>query len=162
MQIAKWGKPFRLDSLDKEWDEAPQKAGVYVVYSGKTIHRVGGPDKKGILYIGKSDVVRDRLWRFWYVEHPASGFLWTYPDMAKLILKELCTKRKQIENLIGTFNVVVASPISKQLLGQAERAAMHAYCLRYGELPPLNFSFPMKWIEPPSKEFLRWGQGMLW
>lgn len=161
MKIAKWGKPFRLDSLDPGWEAAPKKAGVYVVYNGKMIPRIGGTDKKGILYIGKSGVLRDRLWNFWYANHPASGFLWTYPIMAKLILKKPCTTSKQIENLLGDFNIVVSTPIPKPMLRQAERAAMHAYYLRYGELPPLNFSFPMKWDEPPKKDLLRWAGGML-
>jgi hypothetical protein len=161
MEIAKWGKPFRLDSLDDDWEEAPRRAGVYVVYTGRPINRAGGPDKKGIVYIGKSDVVRNRLWGFWYIEHPASWFLWTYPNMAEIILKEPCKRKKQVENLVGTFNVVVATPIPKRLLGQAERAAMHAYCLRYGELPPLNFSFPMKWTESPNKKLIHWGEQML-
>jgi len=43
---AKWGKPFRLDSLDDGWDEAPKKAGIYVVYTGRPINRAGGPDKR--------------------------------------------------------------------------------------------------------------------
>lgn len=161
MEMPMWSTPFRLDSIDDGWDDTTQEAGVYVIYTGKTMQRAGGADKKGILYIGKSEVVRNRLLRFWNVEHPASWFLWTYPNMAKLILKEPCTRKKQVENLIGTFNIMVATPIPKRLLGHAERVAMHAYCLRYGELPPLNFSFPMKWIDPPNKGFLRWGEGML-
>ena len=68
MKIAKWGKPFRLDTLYDGWDEAPRKAGVYVVYTAKKIYRAGGPDKKGILYIGKSLVLRNRLYNFWYVQ----------------------------------------------------------------------------------------------
>jgi hypothetical protein len=86
MQIGKWGEPFRLDILYDGWDEAPRKAGVYVVYTGKTIQRAGGPDRKGIVYIGKSLVLRNRLYNFWYVQHPASGLLWTYPKLTKLIL----------------------------------------------------------------------------
>jgi hypothetical protein len=161
MQIAKWSEPFRLDSLDEGWDDAPRRAGVYVVYNGKTIQRAGGPDKKGILYIGRSAVLRNRLWGLWYVNHPASWFLWTYPKMASLILDEPCNGKDKVCNLVGTFNVTAAAPIPKGLLNQAERAAMHAYCLCYGELPPLNFSFPMKWLKAPSKELLRWGEKML-
>jgi hypothetical protein len=38
MEIAKRGKPFRLDSLYDGWDEAPKKAGIYVVYTGRPIN----------------------------------------------------------------------------------------------------------------------------
>jgi hypothetical protein len=161
MEIAEWGKPFRLDTLYERWEEAPKKAGVYVVYSGKKIYRAGGSDKKGILYIGKSLILRNRLYNFWYVRHPASGLLWTYPKMMQLILNTPCKSKKQIENLIGSFNVVVATPIPKSFLDHAERYAMHAYFLRYGELPPLNFNFPMKWIESPNKKMIHWGEKML-
>jgi len=161
MEIAKWGKPFRLDSLNDGWDEAPKKAGVYVVYTGKPINRAGGPDKKGILYIGKSLVLRNRLYKFWYVQHPASWLLWTYPKITQLILKEICRSEKQVGDLIGGFNVIVATPIPKNFLDHAERSAMHAYFLRYGELPPLNFNFPKKWTESPDKKLIHWGEQML-
>ena len=147
-----------MDSLDDGWDEAPKKAGIYVVYTGRPINRAGGPDKKGILYIGKSLVLRNRLYKFWYVQHPASWLLWIYPKMAQLILNETCKGRKQVEDLIGGFSVIVATPIPKNFLDHAERSAMHAYFLRYGELPPLNFNFPMKWTESPDKKLIHWGE----
>jgi len=158
---AKWGKPFRLHTLDDRWDEAPRKAGIYVVYTDKTIHRAGGPDKKGILYIGKSLVLRNRLWNFWYVQHPASGLLWTYPKWTQLILNEMCRTKSQVEDLIGGFKAIVATPIPKNLLDQAERSAMYAYFSHYGELPPLNFNFPMKWTESSNKKLIHWGKKML-
>jgi hypothetical protein len=161
MELAKWGKPFRLDTLDAGWDEAPRKAGVYVVYTGKTIHRAGGLDRKGILYIGKSLVLRNRLYNFWYVQHPASGLLWTYPKLTQLILKETCKTKSQVEDLIVGLKVVVATPIPKSLLDHAERSAMYAYFSHYGELPPLNFHFPMKWTESPDKNLIHWGEKML-
>ena len=161
MEIAKWGKPFRLDTLYDGWDEAPRKAGVYAVYTDKTIHRAGGPDKKGILYIGKSLVLRNRLYNFWYVRHPASWLLWTYPRLTQLILNETCNSRKQVEDLIGGFRAVVATPIPKNLLNHAEKSAIFAYFSRFGEIPPLNFNFPMKWIDAPNKKLIRWGEQML-
>jgi len=161
MEIAKWGKPFRLDTLYENWDEAPRKAGVYVVFAGKKIYRAGGLDQKGILYIGKSLVLRNRLYNFWYVRHPASGLLWTYPKMAQLILNEPCKSKKQVEDLIGSFNVIVATPIPKNLLNHTEKSAMYAYFLHYGELPPLNFNFPLKWTEHPNKKLIHWGEKML-
>jgi len=161
MEIAKWGKPFQLDSLDDGWDEAPKKAGIYVVYTGRPINRAGGSEKKGILYIGKSLVLRNRLYKFWCVQHPASWLLWKYPKMTQLILNETCKGTKQVEDLIGGFNVIVATPIPKNFLNHAERSAMHAYFLRYGELPPLNFNFPMKWTESPDKKLIHWGEQML-
>jgi hypothetical protein len=143
------------------WDEAPRKVGVYVVYTGKTIQRAGGPDKKGILYIGKSLVLRNRLYNFWYVQHPASGLLWTYPKLTQLILNETCNSKKKVEDLIGGFKAVVATPIPKNLLDQAEKSAMYAYFLHYGELPPLNFNFPMKWADSPEKKLIHWAEKML-
>lgn len=161
MQMAEWGEPFRLDILHDEWNKAPRRAGVYVVYTGKTIHRAGGPDKKGILYIGKSLALRNRLYNFWYIRHPASWLLWTYPRLTQLILKVTCKNKNQVENLIGGFRAVVATPIPKNLLNQAEKSAMYAYFSRYGELPPLNFSFPMKWTDSPDKKLIHWAEKML-
>jgi len=161
MEMPKWGEPFRLDILYDGWDEAPRKAGVYVVYTGKTIQRAGGPDKKGILYIGKSIVLRNRLYNFWYVQHPASGLLWTYPKLTQSILKVTCKNKKQVEDLIGAFKAVVATPVPKNLLNLAEKAAIYAYFSRYGELPPLNFNFPMKWTDSSDKKLMHSAEKML-
>jgi excinuclease UvrABC nuclease subunit len=161
MEMPKWGEPFRLDILYDDWDEAPKKAGIYVVYTGETIQRAGGPDKKGILYIGKSLVLRNRLYNFWYVQHPASWLLWAYPKLTQLILNVNCKTKKQVEDLIGTFTAVVATPIPKNLLNHAEKSAMYAYFSHYGELPPLNFNFPMKWTHSPDKKLIHWAEKML-
>ena len=94
MEIAKWEN--RSDwAHSSTGDEAPRKAGVYVVYTGKTIYRAGGPDKKGVLYIGKSLVLRNRLYNFWYARHPASVYTGTYPSMTQLILNGIAEARSK-------------------------------------------------------------------
>lgn len=161
MEKIKWGKPFQINSLYDGWDEAPKKAGIYVIFVGKTIQRVGGADKKGILYIGKSLALRNRLYEFWETQHPASALLWTYPKIASLILKKRVKGTKDVERLVGEFNVAVAYPIQREHVDKAERTVIHAYFLRYGELPPLNFSFPMKWNKPPDYKLILWAGKIL-
>jgi excinuclease UvrABC nuclease subunit len=62
---ASWQRPFRLNTLYDDWDNAPAYSGVYIIKEDRGIRRIAGTDKAGILYIGKSALLRNRLWGFW-------------------------------------------------------------------------------------------------
>lgn len=156
MNNAKWSMPFLIESLDDKWDEAPSTPGIYVISYKKPINRLAKPDPKGIVYIGKSKKLRNRLWQFWYAQHPASGFIWENPDIASKLTGKKLKKQKDVENILGSFSVKVAAPINKNILDIAERAVMYAYIRIYGELPPLNFSIPKRWNNVTKEKDIKW------
>jgi len=158
MNKANWRNPFLVETLDEGWNDAPSSPGIYVISWGKPINRLAKTDHKGIVYIGKSKILRNRLWRFWYAQHPASGFLWENPDVASKLTGKKCRNHKDVENILGRFTVKVATPIDKNLLESAERAVMYAYVKTYGELPPLNFSLPKRWSNLPKDKDINWGK----
>jgi len=151
-----WRSPFIINFLETHWDDMPSKSGIYIIWCGRSIPRAGAVDKKGILYVGKSSNLRNRLWDFWYANHPASGMLWAYPKIATTILKKTCRNKKDVEYYLGKLTVRVAYPMPKAMLEVGERAVLYAYFLRFGELPPLNSSLPKRWREIPSASNLRW------
>jgi hypothetical protein len=82
----KWSKPTTIDK-----ETALPKPGIYIVPNLKRIRRIGGFDPKGILYVGKSDNLQERLRRFWSAYHPASGLLWDHPQIAQNYLGKRCS-----------------------------------------------------------------------
>ena len=115
-------------------------------------------DPAGILYVGQSLCLRDRLWNFWYAQHEASGILWDIPQVARAIFSTpVCTSR-EVDPLIASMMVRVATPIPHKMLNQAERAVLYAYTLRFGEPPPLNSCLPDRWSKAPKTGALRWAE----
>jgi hypothetical protein len=161
MDKAKWRSSFLIEILYEGWDDAPSTPGIYVITSGKPINRLAKTDPRGIVYIGESKNLRNRLWSFWYAQHPASGFLWENPDLASKIIGKKCKSHEDVENILGHFTVKVATPIHKDSLDSAERATLYAYIKTYGELPPLNFSLPERWSVLPRDKDLNWGNAGL-
>jgi hypothetical protein len=155
---APWSSYFQLKDLDEEetWDGIPPKPGIYVVKSGLKIQRLAGSDDNGILYIGKSLLVKNRIWDFWYIQHPASDMLWQYPKLAATIFKKPCRTTKRVENLVGDLYVRISTPIPRGQLDEAERAVLFAYFDKYHELPPLNSSLPERWGKEPRVNLRRW------
>jgi len=152
-----WQRPFRLNKIDDEWDKAPSFPGVYIISLNKQIHRVGGIDKAGILYIGKSRTLRDRLWEFWNTDHDASAYLWENPRIASKVLGFRRLSSQQLERHLGNLKARIARiPLNE--LASAEEALLYAYVMNYGELPPLNFSFPRRWEGKPDARLLRWAK----
>jgi hypothetical protein len=84
--LAPWQRPFRLSILYEDWEDAPTYSGVYIISGDKEIPRIAGTDKAGILYVGKSTKLRDRLWGFWDASHVASSYLWDDLKLAGLVL----------------------------------------------------------------------------
>ena len=152
-----WSELVRIKTLETNWDKFPTTAGIYIIRCGKDIHRAGGLDRNGILYIGKSLKLRNRLWQFWYLNHPASWFIWKNPKIAKTMLGKNYSNKKNIEIQLGELFLNTASPISSKVLSAAERAVLYAYAYKFGELPPLNSSLPDRWAERASSEAdLKW------
>ncbi|MEE9615192.1 MAG: hypothetical protein V3W31_09660 [Thermodesulfobacteriota bacterium] len=147
---------WRTNGLDELWESAPTSAGIYIIKCNKVVRRVAGQDHSGILYIGKSIKLRRRLKRFIDFNHIASGFLWENREVAGGILGERCQSDEDylIEQL-GKLKVKF-STINKSKLEEAERAVLHAYVRKFGEVPPLNNSLPKRWSKEPSKNSLCW------
>jgi hypothetical protein len=156
-----WLPSFKIADLNNIWDKAPSKAGIYVISCGRQLARVGGNDPAGIIYVGKSLCVRDRLWTYWEAEHEASGILWDIPEVAGAIFGKRVRSSDDVTPLIEQSIVWIASPIPRTKLDAAERAVLFIYTLRFGELPPLNSTLPDRWGKKPSKASLEWGSQAL-
>lgn len=113
---APWNPSFQINMLDGKWDDMPSKPGIYVIKCKKAIPRAATPDPNGILYIGKSLKVRNRLCQFWYAQHPASGFLWSNrkPKCVSVLLGVTCRNEKDVENCLGQLFV-------KQIVSRTDR-----------------------------------------
>jgi hypothetical protein len=144
-----WYKPIVLETLDVQWDTFSASPGVYIVMSDRPIQRIGGTDFRSIIYIGKAKNLRNRLWAFWKANHSASGFLWTHPTMANIVLNKPVRTVSDVEKYLGKLEI---------LLDSAERALLFAYIQCFGEAPPLNLSLPKRWNQLPPAEDLRWAE----
>jgi hypothetical protein len=128
----------------------------------RPVPRIGGVDTHGIIYIGRSEILRIRLWDFWIQKHDASAFLWTHLDMASVILNKPIRTESDLRICLGKLRARYSMPIEDSMLNDAERALIFAYIKRFGEAPPLNLSLPSRWEEPPGEQDLRWAeQGLL-
>jgi len=158
-----WQNPFKVNLIEKKLGEFYEKPGIYIIRIDRHIPRMGGTDKKGILYIGSSRKIGNRIDSFWNAAHQASGVLWVHPRLAKLVFKKEIKDKSKVERLIEELEIKLAVPIRRQELKLAEKAALFAYMFQFGELPPLNFTIPGgRWEEPQNKE-LAWGkQGILY
>lgn len=157
-RMPEWKEPFRLASLDDEWDDRPSTAGVYVIQCGRPLDRVGGTDKNGIVYIGKSSNLRDRLWMYWYAEHDASACLWSDLKQAARLLGKKSLSKKQLEEALGSFTARTATPLESRYLQIAERATLYVYAQAFGELPPTNFAMPDRWGIKPNDRWMNWAR----
>ena len=156
----KWPTPLGIGSIEDAWDNAPSSPGIYLINLGKSIHRIEGLDSNGILYVGKSFNLLSRLRAFWRCYHPASGFLWDHLKISNIVLRKTLRTKGDLDDFLGKLHVKIAKPISLKDLEKAERAVLYSYILRFGELPPLNFSLPRRWRESPKDQDLHWGK--LW
>ena len=157
-----WYEPIVLGTIDDDdiWNSLPASAGVYVIMRDSAIPRIGGVDDMGIIYIGKSENLRERLWKFWTVKnHIASDFLWTHPTLAQAILNSKHIKKAEdVEKYLGKIKARYCAPIDRDFLEEAERTLLFTYIEHFGEAPPLNLSLPRRWHQLPAKRELRWAQ----
>ena len=155
---ARWSDPVVVKAFDDQWDSMPRTPGVYVVRTGRPIPRIGGLDRAGILYVGRASNVRSRVWSFWSANHTASGFLWTHPGIARLVLAGRVRTVADVEKQLGRLTVRYATPVHGRQLGRAERALLFAYISSFGEAPPLNLSLTKRWDGTPVASDLRWAE----
>ena len=135
---------YKLEDLAKErFSNVSKSPGVYFVRwsrGGKPvpIHRLGGCDNKGILYIGSSKKdLRRRIKEFWKaiteknVEQHTIFAALAFCDLSDLVrLSELEVSWK-----------VLGSPEDAR---DQEWVAIYLYCKKYKEPPPLNLNIGRK------------------
>jgi hypothetical protein len=119
------------------WGEIPEKAGVYFIHSYDNGHptglnRVLGTDEEGVLYIGRSVNLRERLRMFWRVLDPklkatAHTFGTKYNDNKKL------WEAFPLKSLYVSYRITTEP---KKL----ESELLDKYFSKYGEVPPFNSS----------------------
>ncbi len=146
-----------VEIKEEEWDRFT-KPGIYVVMRKKPIHRIGGIDRKGILYIGQAFDTANRLCLFQYVGHKTSWAMYLQPKIAKLALKKQTKNDDDLYRTLGRLRVRIASPMSKKELDSAERACLFFYLERFGELPPFNAHLPQPQKLRPKENDLRWAR----
>ena len=134
------------------------KPGIYIVMRKKPIHRIGGIDRKGILYIGQAVDIANRLHLFHYVEHKTSYAMYLQPKIAKLALKKQIKNDDDLYRTLGKLKVRLACPMNKKELIKAERACLFSYLERFGELPPFNANLPKSQKPKPLENDLRWAR----
>ena len=109
-------------------------------------------------YFFFSGNLRNRIWQFWDANHTASGFLWTHPSIARLVLGQPIRTVSDVEKHVGKLRVRYATPVRGQQLLRAERAILFAYVNAFGEAPPLNLSLARRWEATPTSQDLRWAE----
>jgi hypothetical protein len=134
-------KYISIESKDF-WFAIPAEPGVYTITAlsdSKTpvvLSRVGGIDKDGVLYYGKTSNLRERLrmlWRTIQNDYKADA----HPFGKRY--KEFAILRK----LFPISTLVVTCSIEKSL-ETAESKLIKDYVNKYGEVPPFNSSIPKK------------------
>ena len=155
---SKWTNSFLVKEIDEKWENIPLKSGIYILRCTRSISRIAGKDQSGILYVGKSTKIRQRLTQLWNCNHPATGFLWKHPEIASFISGQQIRSKKEVENFVASLSLKYALIGTRDQLASAERAVLHSYLFRYGELPPLNFSLPERWKQVPQKRHLKWAE----
>jgi excinuclease UvrABC nuclease subunit len=124
------------------WHNVPEEPGVYMVLnvtdSGKPskLNRLLNIDENGILYIGKSSNLRDRLRMLWRTIQPdlkatAHTFGRRYKEISTL------HTAYPISSLAITFSLV-ENP------DKEESNLLRNYCEKFGEVPPFNSSISNK------------------
>jgi len=119
------------------WTEIPETAGIYLIHACSNqvpvkLNRVTGVDEKGILYIGKSKNIRDRLRMLWRVLNPK----------LKATAHTFGTKYNSNKKLRESFPVSSLF-ISCRTTNEPkilESKLLNNYFTKFGEVPPFNSS----------------------
>jgi len=154
----KW-KAFKVNIIDdaKHYD-AMEVPGIYVISTNRSVKRIGGVDRRGILYIGQARDLAKRLDQFHWADHKTSWFLYRKRHIAKMIFGQKIRDDEHLYVLLGEVNVKAAYPLDKKSLNKAERAVLFAYLEKFGELPPLNSNLPGSHDADPDKQDLAWAR----
>ncbi len=154
---AKWSESFKVCSYDDDFEKKPRTPGVYIIRRARSVPRIGGTDKTGILYIGKGSSQRSRIYQFLKANHTASGFLWYHTSIARLVLNSGICGQEEVEDYLGKLTVRCATLHGRQI-ARAERALLFSYLKLFGEAPPLNLNIPSRWVSEPLPQDLRWAE----
>ena len=112
----------------------PNGPGAYVIATDRPINRAVGIDPDGILDVGESGRLSDRLWGFRQcvtvrgAEWHSAGWRFAF-------------FRFDRHFPVNTLRVRWAAAESKAAAYRAEGQLLRAYLMRHGELPPLNYKF---------------------
>src|SRR5271169_3872450 len=105
-------EPIQLGELKKNWSNLLLPLpGVYVISTGSKINRILGTDPAGVLYIGKSQNIQDRVWAFVYGNHVASAFLWEFRSIRERILNACSNRAADCVRALESCFVRTAVPI---------------------------------------------------
>ncbi len=152
-----WEKPFVLREIEKH--DLNAKSGIYVIGTGRPINRMLATDPNGILYIGKSVNLQNRVWAFQDWGHDASEFLCEINWVCEKILEANypeCQREVEKNCRVKDCLVHIVS-VERTLLSEAEHAALFAYLQNFGEYPPLNLSAPNRWHKPVDED-IHWAE----
>ena len=128
----KWSPWTSFSKLEKT--PIPGKPGVYMVATKKPFHRVIGTDPSGILHMGESASLKERIWSFWRCasQRGRAGHMagWRFAEY-----------RMDNQFPLNTlyFRWWVAK--SKQEAYKLEGEELANYFKKHCELPPLNYKF---------------------
>lgn len=157
--LAEWSHSIKVKSVDDDWKSWPITPGVYIIRRERAIARIGGSENTGILYIGKTLNLRDRIWQFWKKNHTAGEFLRTHPPIARLMMDSSIYTEDDVKNSLSKLLVMYSTPIRKEQLDNAERVLLFTYINQFGEAPPLNLNLPQRWeASPTDKELINWAE----
>lgn len=146
-----WRPPVFLGKLKHEWASLlPAAGGIYLIKTGRPVCRALDTDPTGILYIGKSLNLQNRVWAFPYGNHSASAFLWQDSSIRMKILNASSTSEEDCGAALAACFTCIAAPVPELEVDRAEHAVLFAYFRRFGEYPPLNFSAPDRWRRPTA------------
>ncbi len=140
-----WSKWLNVD----HFNSIGKKPGVYKIrlaHSGNhhsaLISRLLGKDKCGLLSIGHSVNVSNRIQNFYRVAGKMPGFF-KHSAGDRLFLAQICaraTSNTYFSNKIIQFSSILVQ--SKEEAKELEERLLKCYFKKYGELPPLNSSMP--------------------
>ncbi|NBW27613.1 MAG: hypothetical protein EBR38_03460 [Flavobacteriaceae bacterium] len=128
---------IRISNKDFHF-QIPSKSGIYKIYSiderdkPKHLQRLLGIDQEGILYIGKSENLKDRVRMLWRVLQPnynatAHTFGLNYKSLLSI----------QTEFPLETLAIEFEENDNAKIF---EKEILENYRQLYGEVPPLNSS----------------------
>jgi hypothetical protein len=146
--IGSWSKWYGFTNDGSLFNFTNDTYGIYKVRgidkNGLTINipRIGGIDKEGILYIGRSGLKRNRSFRsilrrlseFYFGNHSGG---WT----SDLSYEYCLSYQKAFKNYRYEASIL---QVPDKEIEKREAKELEDYFVKYGELPPYNSSFPYK------------------
>ena len=140
-----WSEWFDIENYAST-DRAPGVYRIRLAFTGDRrpviIPRLLNQDRDGLLSIGQSGNLRDRIRSFYKVANNATGFL-KHSSGDRLFLVRICSHASS--NSYFSDKIIQHSFVSqkdKESAKALEERLLKCYFKEYGELPPLNNSMP--------------------